>query len=126
MRLNVWSLAVADDPIGGYRKKVPKCGAFSMADELRYDFILWRDYAKANPSITGGVNQLKHEIRTYRDEYVDAGVIIRLHQTGTGERQEVVLYFSGPNLCDRSGCGRRWRAFFLMRNGPEISPMHSC
>ena len=62
-----------------------------MGNELNTDYQYWRDYANENRSITGGVNQLKHEIAKHRSEYAAQGVIIEMHQAGNGERAKVLI-----------------------------------
>jgi len=63
-----------------------------MAEQtLPDDFLYYRDAAKLDPSTTGGVNQLKHEITKWREPYRAAGVIIELNQSGTGERAKVLI-----------------------------------
>ena len=62
-----------------------------MTTDLNTDYTYWRDYAAQDPSTTGGVNQLKHEIAKHRSEYAAQGVIIEMHQAGNGERAKVLI-----------------------------------
>jgi len=59
--------------------------------DINTDYMYWRDYAKQNHSITGGINQLKHEIVKHRREYAAEGVIIEMHQAGGGVRAKVLI-----------------------------------